>query len=174
MSEIPSLAEERAFLRNLDTACLSDESKEDVDEENYWDFEGMATTEEVATICDRGNLREVKRACESGSEAVPAKIIDVTKLVREGVKMKRKNGKILPRRKDLGAGMVEIQFVVRTMGSHILTADARIKALRARLTDARMKLENLAVESARTGGGLWAEMVAIEELFETEKAYSKS
>lgn len=59
--------------------------------EDTWNFKGMVTAKKGATICIRGELRELQRICEVGSEAVATTIFDVIELAREGMEMKRKN-----------------------------------------------------------------------------------
>lgn len=64
LNEIPSLADQRAFVQNLDTVRLADVPKGIDGKEYNWDFEGIVTAEEVATSSIREKLREVQRVCE--------------------------------------------------------------------------------------------------------------
>lgn len=62
----------------------------------------------------------------------------------------------------------------RTMRSLITAAKHRIKALRTQSSDARVALEKLADDTARTQADFHAELVAIEESFEVMNARVES
>lgn len=55
MKEIPSLTEQRVFVRSPDTERIVDVPKGIGDEMDNWDFEDAVTVERVTTtgICDR-------------------------------------------------------------------------------------------------------------------------
>lgn len=49
MRHIASLAEQRVFVQNLDTALACNVSQKTGDEKDAWDFDGTVTLEEVAS-----------------------------------------------------------------------------------------------------------------------------
>lgn len=92
LSEILSLAEQRAFLRNLDTRRPSDVLKEVDDDENNWDFERRLSAEDVATTGIRRELLEVQPDCKNRGESVSKTIVDVFLLVRECIENETQEG----------------------------------------------------------------------------------
>lgn len=56
MKGIPSLAEQRVFVRSLDNERTSDVPKRIENEEDDCDFEGMVIAEKIVTCSIRGKL----------------------------------------------------------------------------------------------------------------------
>lgn len=171
LNKIPSLAEQRASGRNLNTVRPSYVPGGADDEKDNLDFEGMLAAEEVAASDVCGKLREGQCISENGGDAVPTTLVDVVELVREGIETNRKNTTLSSRQTDLEAKLVEIRAAGHTMRAQNTAGHGRIKAPETQLTNALFALERLPDESFWTEAELRSRMVAIEESFEAEKAH---
>lgn len=154
LKDIPSLAEQRAYVRNLDARRTSDVSEGIDDEEENWDFENMVAAEIVASSGLRGKLLEVQRICEDGDEAVPTTILEVVELACDGIKMKHKSVALTDQNMDLEAELLEARAVGGTMFGQLARSKLQRTALQMQLADAHSALEKLVGKASRTEGDL--------------------
>lgn len=92
----PSVKEQCAFL--LDIADSRYNVKGHLDHLNeYRDFEGRKSVDEVTVsgVCDK--LKETQRVCEEGCKAGPTFIVEVIELYQNVVKMKHVSVKLVKR-----------------------------------------------------------------------------
>lgn len=81
-------------------------------------------------------------------------MVEVVKLARENIEMKRKNATMSSRQTYLKAKLVETRAAGRTMPSQIMAAKAQIKLLNTKLGNAQLPFEKLPNGSARTKADL--------------------
>lgn len=136
LNENLSVAEQSAFVQNLDTVRPCGVSEEAGDVENEWDFEGTMTADEDATSGIREKLQEVQHVCEHECEAVPTTIVDEVELARESNDAKRKNATMPSQKTDLEAELAEIKAAKRATRSKITTLKDWIKVLKTLLCNA--------------------------------------
>lgn len=117
--KIPSLVEQRALVRNLGNVRTSGVPKSMDDEEENLDFKGMVTSKEVVTsdICVK--LLVVQRFCENGIDAVTTTNVEVIKLARVSVEMKRKNATLSDQNTDTKGKFVKTCAAESTMRSQL-------------------------------------------------------
>lgn len=131
----------------------------------------MLAVDEVYAAGLRGRPRKVQRVCEERGEAVPPTIVDFIKLARDGIAMKRINATLSRRETDLDTELVKLRSSERTIRDQITAVANWIKTLQRQLTKSLSAFEKLADDSSRTKVEHRAELIAVEDSLETEKAH---
>lgn len=150
LHEVPSLEEQYTFVQNVSAESTSELPEEVIAEEVDWDFEGMVSSEQVATSGVRGKLGEGQCACGDDGEVVPTAIVNVVELDGEGIEAKRLNAILSSPQSNLKAELVELWPGRHPMSGQTTTAEKRIKLMKACLAEVQLTLEKLTDESSWT------------------------
>lgn len=129
LTDIPSLAEQRAFAYKLNTEDASNVLQRTESEKQYWVFEGIVTVEKVSTSGIRGKLQDVQRLCEDGGKTMLSTIVDLIEFAGEGVEAKRENRTMFIQTTDIGTEHVEARSVNGTKRVPLARVERRIVAL---------------------------------------------
>lgn len=156
LETISSLAEQRAFVRDLENYCTTDVSERIDDEEENWDFKGTVTVEEVDTSGARNKLRAMEHAHEHGGGAVPTTIVKTTEWACECVLQKRRNATLSNRYTDKKVKLAEARAAGSTMCGQLEAAKSQITAPEIQLANAEFALKKLANKTFRTEADLQA------------------